>query len=756
MSFLRFGHAVYRRRKVVVGLWVALVLLSLPLAPRVASVLKVGGFSSDTMEASRAVAELQRNLGYQPTTLSIIFTSQAWTVDDPRFVAAADAAVRDLKSVPQVADVVPFTANPRQVAADRHTAYTLVVLDTPDEGSQHLLPALEAKLHPTPPELRTALAGASIFYADIERTSSEDLRRGEVVAFPLALVALFLVFGSVVGALTPVVIGGCGVLAILASLFLLGHATDLSIFVLNLATMLGLGLAVDYALFITSRFREELARRPVEDAVAVTVATAGRAIFFSGLTVLIGLSALIVFPFMFLRSVGVAGVLVVFFSVLAALTLLPALLGLLGPRIDALTIIRYRGGDGSWWRRLANTVMAHPWRFFIPSLALLALLGSPFAHVRLSSPDASILPRGVPSRQGYDLLVRAFGAGELQPVVLAVRTRDGSSIFAPDNVAALYALTHALAADGRVERVDSIVTLDPRIGLPQYQLLYADPARIPDPYAGQVAQHEARGDTALVSLVLKVSPVSDEAKALVRDIRGTQPPGNLTLLVTGTTAGVMDVVGELYRDFPLALIAVVLATLVILLLLLRSVVLPIKAIVLNALSLVASYGALVWIFQDGHLSGLLGFAPLGFVEATLPIVMFCTLFGVSMDYEVFLLSRIRETYLETGDNTASVAYGLERSGRIITSAALIVVLVAGSFVTAGIVLIKALGLGVALAVLLDATVIRALLVPATMRLLGEWNWWLPGWLRRVLPHLEHHEYHEPAVAAELRNEKVEV
>jgi RND superfamily putative drug exporter len=750
VSFLKLGYAVYRRRWLVIGLWMLLVLASLPLAPRVAGVLQVGGFANDELEASRALVTLQQRLGFKATTLSVVFTSETWTADDPRFAAAVAEALRDVGGAPRVAEIVPYSANPRQVSADRHTAYVLLALDTPPEGSQRVLPAIEAALRPPPPEMRLVLAGGPVFYADIERASSEDLQRGEIIAFPLALLALALVFGSLVSALTPIVIGGCSVIAILAGIFLLGRATDLSIFVLNLATMLGLGLAVDYALFVTSRFREELAGRAVPDAVAVTVATAGRAIFFSGLTVLIGLSALIVFPFVFLRSVGIAGILVVFFSVLAALTLLPAVLGALGPRINALEIVRYRPGDParpSLWRRLSLAVMARPWRFFLPTLAFVLLLGSPFRHVRLSSPDASILPPSVPSRQGYDLLVREFGAGELEPVALAVRAPAGGSIYAPANVGALYDLAHALAADPRVARVDSIVTLDRRLGLAQYQLLYGDPDAIPDPYVRQVAPRLARGDTALLSVFLRAPAVSDEAKSLVRDLRATRPPGGLTLQVTGTTAGVIDVVDAMYRAFPLALLGIVVATYLILLVLLRSVVLPLKAIAMNALSLLASYGALVWVFQDGNLSGLLGFAPLGFVEASLPIIMFCTLFGVSMDYEVFLLSRIREAWVETGDNAQSVAAGLERSGRIITSAALIVVVVAGSFVTAQIVIIKALGLGVALAVLLDATLIRAILVPATMRLLGDWNWWLPGPLRRVLP--------EPEEQYEVRSTKDE-
>ena len=742
MSFLRLGRAMYQHRKLVIGLWVLLVLLSLPLAPRVAGVLQVGGFSNDKAESAQALATLQRDLNFKATTLSVIFSSQEWSVDDPRFAAGVQESLRDVQQVPEVAEIIPYTTNPRQVAADRHTAYVLINLSTPPEGSQRLLPTIEGTIRATPPQMDRIITGGPVFYADIEKTSSRDLQRGEIIAFPLALVALAIVFGSLVAAVTPMVIGGFSVIAILASVFLLGNITDLSIFVLNLATMLGLGLAVDYALFITSRFREELATRSVEDAVAVTVATAGRAIFFSGLTVLIGLSGLIIFPFMFLRSVGFAGVIVVFFSVLAALTLLPAILSVLGNRINGLTLIKYRVSTvdqhEGFWHRLALAVMARPWRFFIPTLAVMLLLGSPFLHVRLSSPDASILPKDVPSRQGYDLLVEKFGATELEPVALAIKAPNGSSILAPQNIDALYELTHAIERDPRVARVDSLTTLDPQLGKPQYELIYSRPDRVLDPYAALVAPRLANGDTTLVSIVLKSSAVSNEAKSLVYDLRQTTPPGGLTYQVTGTTAGVIDVVEEMYKDFPLALIGVVLATYVILMILLRSAVLPLKAILMNALSLLASYGALVWVFQEGHLANLLGFERLGFVEATLPIIMFCTLFGVSMDYEVFLLSRIREAWLETGDNTLAVATGLERSGRIITSAALIVVVVAGSFVTADIVLIKAFGLGVALAVFLDATIVRALLVPATMRLLGHWNWWLPASLDRWLPDVEEH------------------
>lgn len=740
MAFLRLGQFIYRHRVAVLLCWLMLAALSLPFAPRVAQVLQVGGFSNERVESAQAMRTLERDLNFKSTILSVIFQSDSWTADDPRFLTAVQETLRDLPQVPEVAEIIPYTTNPRQVAADRHTAYILISLATPPEGSQRLLPTLESKLRPTPPEMSSIVAGGPVFYADIEKTSSHDLQRGEIIAFPLALIALVLVFGSLVSAITPLLVGGFSVLAILASIFLLGHVTDLSIFVLNLATMLGLGLAVDYALFITSRFREELTQRPVAEAVAITVATAGRAIFFSGLTVLIGLAGLIIFPFMFLRSVGLAGVLVVFFCVLAALTLLPAILGILGERINRLALIRYRtapiGEATGLWHRLALAVMHRPWQFFMPTLLIMLLFGAPFLNVRLSSPDASILPPTVPSRQGYDLLVQKFGAAELEPIIMAVKTANGTPALSPANINALYGLTHALERDPRVARVDSLTTIDPQLGQQQYALIYSNPQRILDPYAALIAPRFANGDTTLIRVVLKTSAVSNEAKSLVTDLRNTTPPGGLSYQITGTTAAVIDVVNEMYKDFPRALLGVVLATYLILLALLRSIILPLKAILMNALSLLASYGALVWVFQEGHFARFLGFTPLGFVEATLPIIMFCTLFGVSMDYEVFLMSRIREAWNETGDNTLAVATGLERSGRIITSAALIVVVVAGSFVTADIVLIKAFGLGVSLAVLLDATIVRALLVPATMRLLGHWNWWLPPALDRWLPATE--------------------
>ncbi|HVF07934.1 MAG TPA: MMPL family transporter, partial [Actinomycetota bacterium] len=488
----------------------------------------------------------------------------------------------------------------------------------------------------------------------------------------------------------------------------------------------------------------ELARHPtggdprdrVAEAVRITVATAGRAVFFSGLTVLLGLLGLVLFEFMILRSVGIAGAVVVGFAVLAALTLLPALLALFGEHLDRLAIRRVtmRPAAEGPWARLARRVMRRPLAVLIPTLALLLVLGSPFLHVRFNSPDASILPAELPSRAAFDRLRDAFGEGEFAPIAVALRTEGQAT--SPDNLAALYDYTRRLAADPRITRVDSLVDVDPRMTLSQYQLLYADPNGPRDRFVATALRATTKDDLTAITITTPFGPNRDEGRALVGDLRANDgplaaPPG-MSVLVGGGAADVTDVVDGVAADFPRTALFIIVTTYVVLFALLRSVVLPAKALLLNALSLTASFGALVWIFQDGNLSALLGFQPVGFVETTQPVILFCVLFGLSMDYEVFLLSRMKEVWDTTGDNTEAVARGLERSGRIVTSAALIVVVVAGSFAFADIVLIKALGLGVAIAVALDATVVRALLVPSTMKLLGRGNWWMPASLERFV------------------------
>ena len=729
MVFERIGRFSFRYRWFVLALWLVVVLAVLPTLPRVTGRLEVGGFSSPHTEAARTRELLRERIpGYSPSSLLVLFSHPTLSPSDPAFVEQAQRALSAVPSIPHVTGIRWFTENPSQIAPDGSLAYAVIELDLQPEEAQRVLDEIQEAIIRT--DLHVQLAGAPAFYADLERVTERDLRRAELIAFPFALAALLFVFGSAVAAAVPLFIGGVTVALVLGIVYGLTHLTELSIFTLNVASLLGLGLSIDYSLFLVSRFREELAAHELADAVARTTATAGRAVFFSGLTVLIGLSGLGFFEFLFMRSVGIAGMLVVLVAVSASLTLLPAVLGILGRRIDALRVIRRGTETGRFWHWITEFVMQRPWQVALPVVALLVLLGLPFRHVELSSPDATILPTSTPSRQALETFRRAFGDGELSPIVIAVETER--PVNDPQTLASLYDFTRRLAADPRVTKVTSIVTIDPRISLAQYQLLYADPERIPEPLLQRVYRELAGDHLTAIYVYTDALPASDRAKALLHDIRAMDPGPGLKLWVDGGTAEIVDVVDRMYSEFPLAASTVILATYIVLFLLLRSVFLPLKAIILNVLSLTASYGALVFVFQEGHFSSLLRFSPLGFTEASLPIVMFCILFGVSMDYEVFLLSRMRESWDQTQDNRLAVATGLARSGRIITGAALILVVVAAAFVTADVVLIKALGLGIALAIALDASIVRTLLVPATMRLLGQWNWWVPRRLARAL------------------------
>jgi putative drug exporter of the RND superfamily len=756
--FERLGAFVHAHAKLVIGAWVLIVLCALPFAPQAPSALQAGGFDLPTLESARSRAALESELGAPPSALVLAISSTTLTPGTVEFETAAQRAVAGVASAPHVVGSRSHLIAPTQVNAEKKIVYDVILLDLKPDDSPAALEGIQAALVEVD-GIKVALAGGPSFYADIQIVSETDLQRSELISLPLAAIVLLLVFGSAVAAGLPLAVGGATVLVALAAIFGVAQATRMSIFVLNLTTLLGLGLGVDYSLLLVSRFREELGRgAKLGDAVQRTVATAGRAVFFSGVTVMLGLAGLALFDFAILRSIGIAGAITVAIAVASSVTLMPAILSLLGPRVNRLAIRRLGSGkvnERGPWARLARAVMRRPLAVALPTLALLIALGTPWLGVRFNAPDGSILPERVPSRQALDALTDAFGEGSFSPMTAAVRT-DGP-VTSAANIKLLYDWVQALQADPRVARVDSIVSIDPRLTLTQYQLLYssssidgaagsdAGSAAPPDRYAAQILSFTTAGDLTTVSITPTNGPNRPESRALVGELRAAHPgtigagtpsaitpPAGLNALIGGGAAEIVDVVDTISGEFPRTAAVVILATLLILAVLLRSIVLPIKAVVMNTLSILASFGALVWIFQDGNLSALLGFAPLGFVETTIPVILFCVLFGLSMDYEVFLLTRMREIYDRTGDNAAAVAGGLERSGRIITSAALIVVVVAGSFVFAEIVLIKALGVGVAIAVALDATIVRALLVPATMRLFGKWNWWAPRWMERLL------------------------
>src|SRR5919204_3098741 len=433
---LRLGCWLYRRRRMVVLGWALALAVALPIAPGVFRALSAGGFTSPDLEAFRAGQLLAGRFGVNPSNLVLVYVdpSGALNAADPRFTHHVEDSLEAVRQLPGVERVVTANQNPRQIAPDGGAQYATIGLGTTASNLDAVVANIQRSLRTTP--LQVTLTGAPVFYEDIFDVTERDLRRAELLSIPTAAVALVFVFGSVVAGAVPGLVGGTAVAVTLALMVLLSRFSELSIFSLNLATMLGLGLGIDYSLFVVSRFREELARgESVERAVAWSVATAGRAVLFSGATVMIGLLALVTFDITALRSMGVAGSLVVAISVLAALTLLPAVLGIMGPRVDALAIgplaasARRAGNASGFWTRLAHVVMVRPVHFLVPLLAVLIGLGLPFLRVEFGAPDASILPTDVQSRRGFDLLRAHWGEGELSPLLLVFQTTDGSSPF---------------------------------------------------------------------------------------------------------------------------------------------------------------------------------------------------------------------------------------------------------------------------------------------------------------------------------------
>jgi len=425
---------------------------------------------------------------------------------------------------------------------------------------------------------------------------------------------------------------------------------------------------------------------------------------------------------------GWAGTSVVTLAIVYGLTTLPALLAVLGARVNALRVPFLhvdRAGNGLW-RRLAETVMRYPWRVFVPVVLLLVLFGWPFLHLRVGSGDATSLPPDAESRRGDELLRREFPGGDANRIVVVLYAGNASPL-EPRRVAQTYAMSRWLAGRPHVQRIDSFVDLAPSLDLAMYQQMAALPPAQRPPELVEALRHTLGEHATMLVATTNLRPTSHEARALVREIRLSHPPYDGEVLVTGQTAFDLDFIGLVIRHAPVAIGLVVVVTYIVLFLLLESVVLPLKAIVMNLLSITASYGALVWIFQDGHLATWLEFTP-GPIQTATPLIMFCLVFGLSMDYEVLLLSRVREEYEKSRDNVRAVIVGLERTGRLITGAAAIMAAVFFGFGMARSVVIQAVGIGIGVAVVVDATIVRALLVPATMRLLGRWNWWRPAWL----------------------------
>ncbi len=758
MLFSRWGALVYRFRKVVAVVALAVGVVGFALAPLASSELSSGGWLDADAESSLVADRLATEFDAGRSAMIVLFRGSQ-DATSPAFQAAIGESLAEVVQDERVTGVVGYaeTGDRRFISTAGDAAYVLVQLDLSNEESVAAVEPLREKMHP-PAGVTYQLTGFGPVTQDSADQSERDLQQAEIVSLPVAALILVAVFASLVAAGMPLFVAGLAIPSSLAVIWVVAQRMEMSIFVLNIATMLGLALAIDYSLFIVSRFREELDRgRAVGEAVERAIATSGKAVAFSGLAVAIGLSGLLVFEAPALRSIGLAGSIVVFWSVFFALTFLPAVLGMLGPRVNRLTFggarnavarrvgrsVAERTSAGtSRWETVARWVMRRPILVLVPTLALLLAAGTPFLRLQQGVPGAEIYPAGLESRDAYVALQTEFPRGETTPIVVLADVAGSPTD--PANARALADLAARLAAIEGIDRVEGAYAItDPQTGEPMsaeaIAQLYATPRdQLPAGVAAALDQLQAayvRGSAVRMDAISPIDASQPEASDIIPVIRALDGVDGVQVQVGGTAALAHDFLVSQAERAPLGVGIPLVASAVILFLLFGSVVLPIKAVLMTLLSISASFGALVWVFQEGNLAEFLRFEPLGYTIAGNPIIMFCVLFGLSMDYEVLLLSRIQEAYRRTGDNTAAVAEGLARTARIITGAALIMIVVFAAFALAEVITIKSIGVGMALAVFLDATIIRVLLVPATMRLMGHWNWWAPGILGRLADRL---------------------
>lgn len=684
-----------RRAKRVVFCAVIFFLVAGIVGGTVIESLDPYGADDPSTESVKGSDMLDR-AGYIPVSTLVM-------IDAAPTTPAGRARVREIaervRANPEVDEVFGYldTRNPDLVSKDGKRTYLAVTLIPDDDKERQEAAAAIAEEFAGDDDV--LIGGYSMAEKQVNHQVETDLQRAELLAFPILFLLALLFFRGLVAALLPLMVGGLSIVGTFLMLKLFGEAMSISIYALNIATGLGLGLAIDYSLFIVSRYREEIAvHGPGAEAMRRTLATAGRTVFFSGLTVAVAMGSLLIFPQRFLYSMGVGGVSVSVLSATMALTVLPAVLTLLGRRVNALSprfLARRadrdaRPDESGFWYRLSRFVMRRPIPVATLSATFLIVLGIPFLGIKFTGVDAQVLPKEASAHQVDDILREEFPPHRDTPIRMVL---EGAT---PAQVAA------------QVRNIRLVPEID----------AVAPPRRLD-------------GDVTVIEAYSKGSYLSETSKTAVRVLRDLPAPDGAGKWVTGGTAALLDFQDSIVRHLPTAVLWVVVSTLIILFLMTGSVVLPFKALVMNFLNLSAVFGILVLVFQDGRFESLLQYSSQGAIEQSMPILLFASVFGLSTDYAVFLLSRIKEARDAGASERECVAIGLERTGRIVTAAALLFAIAMGAFATSEIIFIKQTGLGIALAVLIDASIVRALLVPSLMELLGRWNWWAPGPLRRL-------------------------
>lgn len=693
----RFGYLLVRRRRLVLCLALALLIGAGVLAASAASGLSLARFEAPGSESDRAQAELAQRFGTGSPDMIFLVTARSGTVDDPAVEAAGRELTERVGREEGVAESASYwTRGKPATLRSQDGRHALVVVRIPGDADHvraEVLPRLVPEITKGTELLQVRAGGGEEVFRETVPLARQDFVRAELVIFPLAFVLLWLYQRRAMAALVPILAGVFAMvlgLAILSGVLLF---TEISTFALNLTLAMGLGLGIDYCLFVIQRFREEVGNgKDRAAAVAGAVEHAGRTVLFSGLTVASSLAVLFALPFDFLRSFAYAGIAVVAGGLVAAVVVLPALLATIGGTMLPKRVRPER----AFWHGLAMRVMRRPLVFGGLATALLLVLASPFLGLRFGVADDRILPLEASSRQTQEVIRQSFPAEETDAIQLVSRESGNVSRYA-----------------AALSRLPGVAQVDSAAGS------YAEGTRVGD---GEVTRFQGQGTW--LSVVPSAEALAGDPVHLVESVRAVQPP--FEVLVGGYPAELSDYRASIVDRLPLVLALMLGVTFLVLFLMTRSLVLPVKATLMNVLSLGVMFGAIVWVFQDGNLSGLLGFTPTGTLDASIPILMLCVAYGLSMDYEVFLLSRIKEEYDRTGDTETAVAMGLQRGAPLITAAGGILALTFAAYATAQVMFVQMLGVGMAVAVLVDATVIRAVLVPSLMRLAGPLNWWPRG------------------------------
>ena len=715
MVFDRLGTFVVTKRRWVVAVTILFAITAGAIGGGVAERLSNGGFDDPRSEAVRASDVLEEQFGVGNPNIVLLVTTKG-SVDAPAAKQAGAALTAEFAAEEGVDQVISYwtTGIPAFKSEDGTRALVAGLITGDEDTINDRVEELSVAYSRETDGLTVTVGGFAEIFRQVGETIEHDLATSEKIAFPITLFFLVLIFGSLVAASLPLLIGGIAILGSFLILTVISEMTLVSIFALNLVTAMGLGLAIDYSLFVVSRFREELRNGlSVEDAVIRTVSTAGRTVAFSGLTVALSLAALLVFPLAFLKSFAYAGVAVVILAALASTVFLPAVLAMLGTRVDKLSWRKRTAETSStgFWHRTATIVMRRPIPIATVIIVLLLFLGAPFLNVEFGRPDDRVLPEDASSHQVSQVLRDEF----------PVNATTNITVVAPDSGPPAIQLPKVAGYSQELSDLDGVYAVEGAAGT------FVDGRQVAP--AGPGSERYSSPEGTWFTVVPAVEAVSPKGEQLVHTIRGMNAP--FEVLVGGPSADLVDTKTGVFGRMPIAAILIGVTTFILLFLMFGGILVPIKAIILNLLSLTATFGALVWIFQEGNLSETLDFITTGTIDITTPVLMFCIAFGLSMDYEVFLLSRIKEEHDISKDNTASVAIGLERTGRIVTAAAALLSIVFLATAYSDVTFIKLFGVGLTLAVVMDATLIRAVLVPAFMRLAGEANWWAPRWMRRI-------------------------